>query len=88
MACLAIDDDGALGCWEVSGNQLHHGRLAGAVVAHQPNPFPGIDRKTDVGQCPNGTKALRDASHVKQSHAFPPSCGWRLYLAAFTPFCN
>jgi hypothetical protein len=82
MACLAINDNSALGRWEVSSNQLHHGRFAGAIVAHQPDHFPRIDRKADVGQCPDGTKALRDALHIKQSHAVPPSDGGQLYPAA------
>jgi hypothetical protein len=53
-----------------------------------PTTSPALTEKADVGERPNGTKALRDASHIKQSHAFPLSDGQLCSAASHRCSCN
>ena len=60
MHRLAFDHDLAGGGGKVAGDDLHQRRLAGAVVAHQPDSLAALDREVDAVQGMDGAEALGD----------------------------
>ncbi len=74
---LAVDHDLAAGIGLIgTGQDLHQGRLAGPVLAHQRMDLPGIDREGDVRQSPHAREGFRDVAHGQDrlgfTHARPP----------------
>ena len=58
MHRLAADADLAVGGREIAGDDLDQGRLAGAVVAHEPQDFAGLERQIDFVQRMDGAEML------------------------------
>ncbi len=74
MHRLSRDLDFAAAWRKVPGDQLDQGRLAGAVVAHQPDDLSRFHRKIDAGQRLNGAEMLADIAQGEDRHpaAFLP----------------
>ena len=58
MDRLAADADLAMGRGEIAGDDFDQGRFAGAVVAHEPQHFAGLERKIDFVQRMDGAEML------------------------------
>src|SRR3954451_16673562 len=56
MDLLILEQNLAVRGRKVAGDDLHQGRLAGAVVAHQADDFARSDREIDMGQGPDGAE--------------------------------
>ena len=67
---------------EVAGDHLDQRRLAGAVVAHQPDDLAGLDRQRDVVHRLDGAEMLRDVDELEngQRSSEPP-------IARHAPHC-
>ena len=63
VADLAADHDFALRRGEVAGDELDHGGLSGAIVAHQPHNLAGFDCKAHVAQRLDGAE-MCDSPHT------------------------
>ena len=66
---LAGDADLAVGRREIAGDNLDQGRLPGAVVAHKPEDFAGLERHVDFVQRMNGAEMLGDRLEFKNRQA-------------------
>src|SRR5688572_1414162 len=74
VANLAIDRDLAVGRRKIAGNDLDHGGLAGAVVAHEADDLARPDGEAQFRQGADGTKAHGNTAHVEQCHADSSLC--------------
>ena len=61
-----VDLDLALIRRDHAGENIHQGRLAGAVLAKQRVDFPALEIEIDAAQCLRAAKALDDATHGEQ----------------------
>src|SRR5262249_4825606 len=48
------------------GDDLHHGRLAGAVLADEPVDLAGLEREVDIPKGPDAAERLRDAAELQE----------------------
>ena len=79
---LAVEGDLALGGREVAGDDLDQRRLAGAVVAHQPEHLAGLDREIDTLQRLDRAEMLGDALELQQRQHPPPATAVIVVLLA------
>src|SRR5690606_12185614 len=65
---LAVEEDLALVELVDAGDGLDERRLAGAVVAQQPEHLPAVDGEVDAGQRGDRAEALDGAAHLEDRH--------------------
>src|SRR5690606_12230526 len=73
---FAIEPDVALTGPEVAGDNLDDGRLAGAVVAHQPDHLAAAERQIDALERVDGSEALVDVAQFEQWAAHCACLRW------------
>ena len=69
---LAADADLAVGRGEIAGDDLDQGRLASAVVAHEPEHFASLERHVDFVQRMNRAEMLRHRVQFKNRQTLLP----------------
>ena len=67
MSPAAEGDRAGIGAVD-AGDGLHQRRLAGAIVADQPDHFAGLDGEIDAVQHVDRAEALPDAGKREQAH--------------------
>ena len=75
MLGRAVETDLAVRRREVAGDDLDQRRLAGAVVAHEPQHFAGLDREIDALQRLDRAEMLGDALEFQQRQRLLPAPG-------------
>ena len=73
MDLLALHPERAVGRRKVAGDDLDQRRLAGAVVAHQPDDLTRLERKRHVVERVDGSKMLGDFGDFENGHSAPTS---------------
>ena len=71
----AVHPHAARGWAEVAGDHLDQGRLAGAVVAHQPDDLAGLERERHVIHRLDGAEVLGNVGELENSHPSSSSRG-------------
>ena len=66
MDQTAVEADLAMARREIPGDDLDERRLAGAVVAHQPNHFAGENLQVDAVQRANRAELLADTRQLQE----------------------